>query len=306
MSAAGSDQSLAKLLENLQAICHCPDGIRENETMNVVNRTICALAILIVWPFQALAAGEAIRIIEDELIDNIKDIVEQIKNGAEDIEYVRASMEAIKAGQKPEAHNSRWKSLVSDIDDLVKQVKAIEVPANFDQALAIDFAAYRICATRKGEQAKAERFSRALSGEVANADALLISLADATINAEYYRGAVVAVVKLSNELIKVPLLGDYFTWDWFDLSTKVQPAASDLLTAIIEKRKELHTLHQRIARQKENFDGNIQTLDEETCVLTGSYDGKSTHSGTGKQEPFVLTITVKTDTDDDFDYACSM
>jgi hypothetical protein len=213
----------------------------------------------------APAQGDLFRV----LLGAVRQAANRTQELFDDINYVEKTLNEVRDNKRPETReSSRWKDLVKNYNELDASISALSVQVSFNDAqFAISKERILPCDTRAAEVAHARALADALSAALQDSADIVEQLDTIGKQASASSDALVEIQKLYERLIKTPVLGDQFQWDWFELQTKVSHALGNVKASVRTKRREIVQQRVILVQKRSNLLGNLDEITKIDCKL---------------------------------------
>lgn len=192
----------------------------------------------------------------------------------DDLKNVQTVVKDMEAGKTPSVKENRWAQVAKKYQDAAAAVAQAPLPTAVDPSqFRVSLDQLRDCAVRPNTLKTLEAYLT----ELKNADARGADGIDQIKAREADADAAMEVLKYAidvhTKLISIPVYGEIFTWDWFELNESVSKSLHLLRSKLKRWRDMIESERQKLSIAIPNLDSNIQSLRALRCSLFGLWDG---------------------------------
>jgi hypothetical protein len=202
------------------------------------------------------------------------------KQASDDLAAVKEVVEKIEAGKPPGVSGNPWAGLAESYRKATEGVVKAPLPAVDSSSYAFSAAELISCRSRAASLAKGEAFAKELAAaskrgtdSIARLDGWLDQVSKAEAALKY-------LIDVHTKLIKVPIYGSIFTWDWFELNTNVSQSLASLRSALSNQRRQLMAATPILQQRADNLTANIKQIGTLSCSMDAHWKGTASSGGT--------------------------
>jgi hypothetical protein len=207
---------------------------------------------------------------------------DELKVGYDDLNKVQTIVKEIEIGGHPDvaSYGSDWSALANSFRKAANTIRNAPSVTDFDPSpytLSIDELGN--CYNKEQNFDKLRSYREALEDASKRGSEEIERFENQKLLIAKTREALKYLIDVNAKLISVPIYGEIFQWNWFDLEVGVRPALGDFSTAVNEQEKKLKIEISKINTQVSNLRSNIALLEESLCLIAGTYRGSFDDDG---------------------------
>ena len=175
---------------------------------------------------------------------------------------------------KPVTAGSDWYKLAVKFTVAAEDTKAVLLPSEIVVSEPVTASELANCSTRENAVGKLNSYLTGLKNARLSGQNSIQSLDDELKKVAAAKEGLAYLIRVHEQLIKVPVYGDLFVNSWIDLNTTVGESLGDLNSAYTDLKKRFAENVATLAQQISNLESNISLLTP--CTPPGTWSGSGT------------------------------
>lgn len=201
------------------------------------------------------------------IVLEIVDVLSDAKGKLETIQRVKEIVEEIENGEEPSVDENQWSDLADQYDTLASRIEAAELPDNTPpRDLRVPIGDAMRCATRASAVSRLERYSAWLKDNRVKYNEALRDIDRSQDDVRNARSALRYVINAYDELVSIPIYGEIFAWDWFELENDVKQSLNRVSSALTTQKRRINSNLVTLNTNISNLDQNLVDLRRAVCI----------------------------------------
>lgn len=201
-----------------------------------------------------------------KLVIGIAKSLNKVKGGIEKIQQVKSLVQEIEMGKNPSVRDNPWASLAEDYKSIAEELETAPLPTDFDaKQYAVSLDDFRRCSTRPRSLQKLEGYLSELRDAVARGESALADIQEFESEATKARVALHYLIRVHDKLVNVPIYGEIFQWNWFELNNSVLGKLNRVDSAITKHKRKITENNKLIKEKVSNLESNLTSIKDLPC-----------------------------------------
>ena len=216
--------------------------------------------------------------------------IKEAKDAYGNIEDVRKVVKDIEDGKTPSVTENKWSDLANKYKVAAEHLRNASLSTEFDKSkYSFSFDELKNCDTRQASLTKAKGYLKELKDALERGKTSQADLDLAQKDVDSAKQALKYLIDVHEKLMNVPIYGEIFQWDWFELNTSVSKSLGELQSALSSRRQRLQNSINLINQYIPNLESNLSLLEKLSCSLAAHWKGSA--NSDGKTLPMAILVT---------------
>jgi hypothetical protein len=224
------------------------------------------IIVLIVLSVTNACAQDALKIATE-----VYQSIDQLKSAYDDIDKVKHVVSDIEHGKAPTVKDNKWANLADKYIAATKELESAPLPTDFDKSKYEISATGLDCSGLPDLVKKAYGYLDALKQAKQRGDDAIVKLNAASVLADSASSALIYLISVHEKLMKVPIYGEIFQWDWLELNTSVSHSLGDFRSALNAQKKKINNELGNLNLYIPNLESNLKLIESIVCIKDGIY-----------------------------------
>jgi hypothetical protein len=255
-----------------------------------VAATVACYLFICCCPYALAQDGATLVFMSGKAIDAI----DKAKGAYSDLVNVDKILTEIEANRTPSIHTNPYAQVADKYNKVAEDLRNAPLPTEFNATIyTITLKDFSSCAARAAGMAKLNGYLKELKAGLQRADMELASIDQALQEEANAEKILKHAIDVHDKLITVPVYGEIFKWDWYELRVNVTKSLAELRSALNAQRARIVSDKTKVAAGTATFEANLRVLEQIRCDLLGLWDG--TMSDARKSLPFEVWLVKNGD-----------